>query len=367
MTPSLDPSFWRDRRVLLTGHTGFKGAWLSLWLQSLGADLTGVALQSPPTSPSLYELARVGEGMASVVCDIRHANALASVIAEAESEVVIHMAAQPLVRRSFAYPAETYDTNVMGTLNLLDAVRSCKSVRAVVVVTSDKCYAPSATPRAHREDDPLGGNDPYSSSKAAAELLCAAYRHSFFSDPRGPRLATARAGNVIGGGDFAAERLLPDLFRAASTGETLRLRNPHAVRPWQHVLSPLYGYLALAHALFESPEYARAWNFGPPDADARSVESVVARVGELLPGGLSWEVDEGEHPPETSFLALDSSLARERLGWAPVMSLEEALATTVRWHRVLGEGGDLRGVTLAQIEVASGGGGAQKAVSLRTQ
>jgi CDP-glucose 4,6-dehydratase len=347
---TIDPAFWRDRRVLLTGHTGFKGAWLSLWLQSLGANLTGVALSSPPTTPSLYELARVGEGMESVVCDIRHPAALASVIAQARPQVVIHMAAQALVRRSFADPAYTYETNVMGTIHLLDAVRACESVRAVVVVSSDKCYAPSPTPHAHREHDALAGNDPYSSSKAAVELVCASYRHSFFAGSNSPRLASARAGNVIGGGDFSADRLLPDILRAASSGETLRVRNPRAVRPWQHVISPLYGYLLLAQSLFASLNHARAWNFGPPEHDARPVEWVVARLAELLPGGVSWEVDDSEHPPETSFLALNSSLAREQLGWAPVMSLEEALATTVRWHGVLGEGGDLRGVTLAQIE-----------------
>lgn len=350
---TVDPTFWRGRRVLLTGHTGFKGAWLSLWLQSLGAHLTGVSLPFPPTTPSLYELARVEEGMAtSYVCDVRHPKALSLAIAEAQPEVAIHMAAQPLVRRSFADPSDTYDTNVMGAVNLLDAVRACESVRAVVVVTSDKCYAPSSAPRAHREDDPLGGHDPYSSSKAAAELVCAAYRHSFFSHPNGVRLATARAGNVIGGGDFAAERLLPDLFRAASSGETLRLRNPLAVRPWQHVLSPLSGYLMLAQALFVSPEYARAWNFGPDEDDACTVETLVDRVCELLPSGLSWVLDEGEHPPETEFLALDSTLARERLGWAPTMSLEEALTATVAWHAALEQGGDVRGVMLSQIASA---------------
>ncbi|HEY8304792.1 MAG TPA: CDP-glucose 4,6-dehydratase [Solirubrobacteraceae bacterium] len=354
MNSSLDPSFWRNRRVLLTGHTGFKGAWLSLWLQALGSRLTGVSLAAPPTKPSLYELARVGEGMAShVACDVRHASALAHALAEAHPEVVIHMAAQPLVRHSFAAPAETYDTNVMGTVNLLDAIRACHSVRAVVVVTSDKCYAPSAMPRAHSEEDPLGGEDPYSSSKAAAELLTAAYRRSFFSDPDAPRLATARAGNVIGGGDFAADRLLPDLFRAAAAGETVRLRNPTAVRPWQHVLSPLSGYLVLAQALHRSPNHARAWNFGPEECDARTVEWVVGRVSRLLPRGLSWEVDDRGHPPERPHLTLDSSLSRELLGWAPLTTLEEGLSRTVEWFRAHWAGEDLRAVTLAQIESAA--------------
>lgn len=346
----IDTAFWQGRSVLLTGHTGFKGAWLSLWLQSLGAHLTGVSLPFPPTTPSLYELARVEEGMAtSFVCDIRHPNALAIAVAEAQPEVVIHMAAQPLVRRSLVAPAETYETNVMGTVNLLDAVRACESVRAVVVVTSDKCYSPSSAPPPHREDGPFGGHDPYSSSKAAAELVTAAYRHSFFEDPCGPRIATARAGNVIGGGDFGAERLLPDLFRACSTGETLRLRNPSAVRPWQHVLSPLSGYLLLAQSLCESHDYARAWNFGPDEGDECTVETVVQRVSELLPSGVSWEVDGGPHPRETPFLRLDSSLARERLGWAPALSLEEGLAAAVDWFRGLDAGEDLRSLTLEQI------------------
>jgi CDP-glucose 4,6-dehydratase len=349
---TVDTSFWRGRSVLLTGHTGFKGAWLSLWLQSLGARLTGVSLPFPPTTPSLYELARVEERMAaSFVCDIRHPNALAIAVAEAQPEVVIHMAAQPLVRRSFAAPSQTYETNVMGTVNLLDGVRACESVRAVVVVTSDKCYAPCSTLRAHREDDPLGGHDPYSSSKAAAELVTAAYRHSFSSDPHSPRVATARAGNVIGGGDFGAERLLPDLFRAVSSGDTLRLRNPLAVRPWQHVLSPLSGYLLLAQSLYESPDFDRAWNFGPDEGDARTVEAVVQSVSELLPSGVSWEVDEGAHPRETPYLQLDSSLARERLGWAPAMSLEAGLDATIDWFRGFEAGQDLQRLTLGQIGV----------------
>jgi CDP-glucose 4,6-dehydratase len=348
---SVDPPFWRNRRVLLTGHTGFKGAWLSLWLHSLGARLTGISLAAPPTEPSLYELARVGDGMAlSVACDIRDSDALARALVEAAPEIVIHMAAQPLVRRSFAAPSHTYETNVMGTLNVLDAIRACPAVRAVVIVTSDKCYAPSESPRAHRESDPLGGHDPYSSSKAAAELLTSAYRHSFFSDPSSPRLATARAGNVIGGGDFSADRLIPDIARAAAGGETLRLRNPSAVRPWQHVLSPLSGYLVLAQALLASPDHARAWNFGPHDADSHTVERVVRRVSELWPGGVPWAVDDGDHPRETSYLTLDSSLARARLGWAPLLSLEPGLVATVAWYRALGEGADMRAVTLGQIE-----------------
>jgi CDP-glucose 4,6-dehydratase len=347
---SVDPTFWRERCVLVTGHTGFKGAWLSLWLQSLGARVTGLSLEQPPTQPSLYELARVGEGMAdSIVCDIRDPSALTGALVKARPEIVIHMAAQPLVRRSFAVPRETYETNVMGTVNLLEAVRACEGVRAVVNVTSDKCYENRESALGHREGDPLGGHDPYSSSKAAAELVTSAYRRSFFSDPNGPRLASARAGNVIGGGDWGEDRLIPDIVRAAVSGEGMRLRYPQAVRPWQHVLSPLSGYLVLAEALFESPECARAWNFGPDQGDARTVEWIVQRFSELWPGGLSWSVDDAHHPQETHHLALDSSQAREQLGWEPVMSLEEGLASTIAWFQALIEGGDMRAITLAQL------------------
>jgi CDP-glucose 4,6-dehydratase len=362
---AVDSAFWRGRSVLLTGHTGFKGAWTALWLQSLGARITGVSLREPPTEPSLYALARVEEGMAgSVACDIRDADALGAAVAGARPEIVIHMAAQPLVRRSFADPRHTYETNVMGTVNLLDAVRACESVRAVVVVTSDKCYDPAdpAEPpdptepadsaRGHREGDPLGGHDPYSSSKAAAELVTSAYRRSFFSGRAGtdlPRVASARAGNVIGGGDWGEDRLVPDIVRAALAGEVLRLRNPGAVRPWQHVLCPLGGYLLLAQALCDSPEYARAWNFGPDTGDARTVEWVVARVAELWPGGVRWARDEGEYPHETRYLRLDSSRARELLGWAPSLGLEAALGATVEWYEAWVGGGDMRAVTLGQI------------------
>lgn len=348
---AVDPTFWRDRRVLVTGHTGFKGAWLSLWLQSFGAQVLGISLGDPPSTPSLYELARVAQGMAdSVACDIRDAPALARAIVNAKPEVVIHMAAQPFVRRSFAAPRETYDTNVMGTLNLLEAVRVCPSVRTCLVVTSDKCYENRESPLPYRETDPLGGHDPYSSSKAAAEILTSAYRRSFFSDPDAPRIATARAGNVIGGGDFGEDRLIPDIIRATLAGEDLRLRNPAAVRPWQHVLSPLSGYLVLLQALSQSADHAHAWNFGPDPSDARTVEWIVRRLSDLWPdGGLSWTFDPGPHPHEAGLLSLDSSLAADRLGWAPIVGLEDGLAATVAWYRAWRDGGDLRGVTLDQV------------------
>jgi CDP-glucose 4,6-dehydratase len=357
----LDVSFWRGRRVLLTGHTGFKGAWLSLWLQSLGAEVTGISLGEPQSEPSLYELARVGEGMASsVVCDIRDAVALERELARASPEVVIHMAAQSLVRRSFASPRETYETNVIGTVNLLEAVRLCEGVRAVVVVTSDKCYENREQKGGYREEDKLGGHDPYSSSKAAAELVTSAYRRSFFSAEDAPRVATARAGNVIGGGDWGEDRLIPDLMRAAvvgsegvapswGKGEPLRLRNPSAVRPWQHVLCPLSGYLLLAQALCESSTYARPWNFGPDPRDARTVEWVVRQVSALWPGGVPWEIDRGEHPHEAPLLELDSSQVRSQLGWFPPLDLEAGLKATVDWYMVWREGQDIRELTLEQV------------------
>jgi|SRR5665213_253767 len=346
---SVDPAFWRDRRVLLTGHTGFKGAWLSLWLQLMGAHVTGFS-SGVPTEPSLYELASVGDGLDSVWADVRDRDALGEVVERTSPEVVIHMAAQSLVRRSFADPVQTYATNVMGTVNLLDAIRlRGAGVRAMVNVTSDKCYENHGAERGYREHDPMGGHDPYSSSKGCAELVTQAFRRSFFSAPEQPRLASARAGNVIGGGDWGQDRLLPDVMRALRTGETLHVRNPNAVRPWQHVLNPLGGYLVLAQALWSSADHARAWNFGPVDRDARPVGEIVERMCELCPQ-LSWQVDDGPHPHEASYLKLDSSLAGTGLGWRPRVGLDDALLSIAEWHRALGKGADMRALTLSQIQ-----------------
>jgi CDP-glucose 4,6-dehydratase len=348
----IDPDFWMRRRVLVTGHTGFKGAWLSLWLQSLGAEVTGVAAGTP-TRPSLYELAAVGSHMRELAADMRDAAAVRDALSQARPEVVLHLAAQPMVRRSLRDPAMTYEVNVMGTVNVLEAVRHAgEDVLAVVVVTSDKCYENAGgAPRPFVEGDPLGGSDPYSSSKACVELLAAAYRRSFFSGDGSARLATARAGNVIGGGDWGEDRLVPDTVRAVESGESLHVRNPGAVRPWQHVLSPLAGYLRLAEALSTgpNPQAARAWNFGPRPDDARPVRWIVERLAQLWGGELRWELDERANPPEASHLALDSGAAERLLGWRPASRLEDALELVVEWHRAHRRGEDMRRVSLAQI------------------
>jgi CDP-glucose 4,6-dehydratase len=354
---TVDPDFWRDRSVLLTGHTGFKGAWLALWLQSLGAQVTGFS-SGVPTEPSLYELARVRDGLDHIEGDVRNPEAIRGAVAESSPEVVIHMAAQSLVRPSFSEPRETYETNVMGTVNALDAVRLAgERVRAVVNVTSDKCYENREWEWGYREDEPMGGHDPYSSSKGAAELVTAAFRRSFFAAPDGARLASARAGNVIGGGDWGTDRLVPDIMRAALADEELRVRNPNSIRPWQHVLNPLSGYLVLAQALWDSPEHASAWNFGPPEEDARPVGWIVDRVRQLWPRELRSVLDDGPHPHEARYLKLDSSRARSRLGWRPLLTLDAALEATVDWYRELSAGADMRAVTLGQIDAFQYPGG----------
>jgi CDP-glucose 4,6-dehydratase len=348
----VDPDFWRERRVLLTGHTGFKGSWLALWLQALGARVTGFS-SGVPTQPSLFELARVGEGMESIEGDVRDARALDDALAAARPEVVIHMAAQSLVRLSFAQPRETYEVNVMGTVNLLDAVRRDGTVRVVVNVTSDKCYENREWEWAYREHEPMGGHDPYSSSKGCAELVTDAFRRSFFSTEASTRLASARAGNVIGGGDWAEDRLIPDLMRAALEGRSVHVRSPQSVRPWQHVLNPLCGYLMLAQALWSSPELAGGWNFGPADEDARPVSWIVQRIAALWPQRLRWvENAQADLPQlhEARYLKLDSSRARSHLGWAPRWGLPEGLDATVAWYRALHAGEDMSAVTGSQID-----------------
>jgi CDP-glucose 4,6-dehydratase len=347
---TIDRDFWMHRRVLVTGHTGFKGSWLCLWLQSLGARVTGLS-PGVPTEPSLYGLAQVGTRMGELAVDVRDVRAVREAVAQTDPEVIVHLAAQPMVRRSRRDPVLTYEVNVMGTVNVLDAVRTAGGAPAVVVVTSDKCYENRGeTSRRFVEDDPLGGADPYSSSKACAELVTAAYRRSFFGEPGRARLATARAGNVIGGGDWGEDRLLADIVRALRDGTPMLVRNPHAVRPWQHVLSPLAGYLRLAEGLARGEEFARAWNFGPRADDEQPVSWILARVSELWGGELAWELDEGPHPAEAGHLTLDSGAAERELGWRPACDLEEALGLVVAWHRAQLSGQEMRAVSLAQIE-----------------
>lgn len=346
----MNPHFWRGRRALVTGHTGFKGAWTTLWLHSMGAEVTGYALK-PPTDPSLFDLAQVRSCLASSIeADVRDAGRLRRAFDSAKPEIVIHLAAQSLVRASYASPAHTFETNVMGTANALDAARECPSVRAIVIVTSDKCYENRESRRSCREEDPLGGRDPYSASKVCVEHLTAAYRASFFSDGASGAVATARAGNVIGGGDFAADRLLPDVVRAARAGRAVSIRHPDALRPWQHVLDPVCGYLVLAERLFEyGHQFAEAWNFGPDEEAILPVRCLAERALELAGSTTGWQPDDGVHPHEASALRLNSAKARSKLGWQPRLGLDDALNWTMRWYRAHSEGRDLVAETQTQI------------------
>lgn len=346
---SNQPDFWRGKRVLLTGHTGFKGSWLSLWLQSMGVVLRGVALE-PPTQPALFEVAQIARGMDHRIADIRDFAAIKAEFDDFRPEIVIHMAAQPLVRLSYQQPVETYSTNVMGTVHVLEAARMAGSVKVIVNVTTDKCYENREWVWGYREDEPMGGHDPYSSSKGCAELVSAAYRNSFLKNAR-IAMATARAGNVIGGGDWALDRLVPDILRALEKGETVLIRNPHAIRPWQHVLEPLSGYLLLAERLYMRGEVdAESWNFGPRDEDARPVQWIVECLCASWGNGASWTLQPGDHPHEAGFLKLDISKARQRLQWCPRWSLETALAHITQWHQAWLKGQDMRAVCLAQIK-----------------
>ncbi|MEJ1958856.1 MAG: CDP-glucose 4,6-dehydratase [Nitrosomonadales bacterium] len=346
-------SFWSGKKVFITGHTGFKGSWLSLWLQELGAEVTGYALQ-PSTSPSLFEEADVSSGMCSIISDIRDGERLTTEMRAVAPEIVIHMAAQALVRYSYVAPVETYATNVMGTVHLLEAVRNTPSVRAVVNITSDKCYENREWDWGYRETDHLGGHDPYSNSKGCAELVTAAYRNSFFNPEKysahGVALASARAGNVIGGGDWAQDRLIPDIMRAITQGKPVNIRNPHAIRPWQHVLEPLSGYLTLGQKLYEEgAAYAEGWNFGPNDDDAKPVQWIVERLTQSWGEGASWVLDKSDHPHEAHYLKLDCSKAKARLQWHPRWNLQTTLDSITRWHKRRLGGENMKTVSLEQI------------------
>ncbi|MCU1723882.1 MULTISPECIES: CDP-glucose 4,6-dehydratase [unclassified Pseudomonas] len=353
-TVGVSREFWEGKRVLLTGHTGFKGSWLALWLRELGAEVTGFALD-PATEPSLFELANVGRDIKDVRGDLRDLGALLEVVAEAKPEIVLHLAAQPLVREAYRDPLGTYSSNVIGTLNLLEAIRQIGGVRSVVLVTTDKVYANQEWPWPYRENEALGGHDPYSSSKACCELLAQSYTASFFPPAshaeHGLALATARAGNVLGGGDFAAERLIPDVLKAWSAGEPVILRYPQAVRPWQHALEPLAGYLLLAHRLYSNgPEFSGAWNFGPNEGDMCSVGDVVTHLSRQWPDAPGMRVEPSELH-EAGVLRLDSGRARQLLGWRTRWSLRECLEHTLEWHLAWKRGDDLRAVTLDQLNL----------------
>ena len=348
-------NFWKDKKIFLTGHTGFKGSWLSLWLQSLGSEITGYAL-NPPATPNLFTIARVEKSMRSVIGDIRDLDKLKKIMNETNPDIVIHMAAQPLVRYSYLNPVETYATNVMGTVNLLEAVRENKNTKAILNVTSDKCYDNKEIDRGYKEDEAMGGFDPYSNSKGCAELVTSAYRNSFFNIDKykehGVALATARAGNVIGGGDWAEDRLIPDFMRAIVKKEKVSIRNPHAIRPWQHVLEPLQGYLMLCQKLYEEGStFAGSFNFGPQENDAKNVEWIVKHLVKFWGEGAAFEIlENASQLHEAHFLKLDTTKARTQLAWQPLWDIEEALQSICGWHRAHLEGQDMHTYSLHEIK-----------------
>jgi CDP-glucose 4,6-dehydratase len=344
------PEFWRNKRVLVTGHTGFKGSWLCLWLNSMGAQTTGYALE-PATRPSLFDAARIDQGMRSIIGDIRDLDSLKKCFEAARPEIVIHMAAQSLVLASYEDPVGTYATNVLGTVNVLEAARNQPAVRSVVVVTSDKCYENHEWVWGYRESDAMGGRDPYSNSKGCAELVTAAYRQSFFANgERGVAISSARSGNVIGGGDWSPNRLVPDVVSAFAAGTPVTIRHPTAVRPWQYVLEPLAGYLTLAERSYDDPgKFSESWNFGPPDEDARPVSWLVANLAELWGAAAGWKAAENGQAHEASFLKLDCSKARARLEWKSRLDLRSALEWSVDWYKCHYTGSDVSALSFRQI------------------
>ncbi len=346
----LNRSFWRGKKIFLTGHTGFKGSWLSLWLSALGADVTGYSLD-PPTQPNLFVQAQVADVVHSIYGDIRDFQALKSAIDRSRPEVVIHMAAQSVVRRGYDDPIETYSSNVMGTVHLLEAVRQSDQPCVIVNITSDKCYENREWLWGYRENEAMGGRDPYSNSKGCAELVTAAYRESYFHPASGVALGSARAGNVVGGGDWTANQLVPDLIRAFLAGQPCEIRNPAAIRPWQFVLEPLRGYLMLAERLAEDPRrFADGWNFGPASADTRPVSWIANELAASWGGHAAWRQEAGSHPHESMLLRLDATKAEVGLGWIPRLPLKQALEWTVEWYQLVQQGGDLGAITRTQID-----------------
>lgn len=341
--------FWKNKSVFITGHTGFKGGWIAHWLTELGAKVYGYAL-APPTEPNFFTETKLQERIvSSTICDIRDLEKISKEIRQAKPDILIHMAAQPLVRESYNTPVETFVANVIGTVNVFEAARHVGSIKAVVNITTDKCYENKEWLWPYRENDRLGGHDPYSASKACAEIVAAAYRNSFFTEA-GIHLASVRAGNVIGGGDWATDRLIPDFLRAIDRGEVLNIRSPNAVRPWQHVLEPLSGYLLLAERLYEEDQaFAEAWNFGPNDEDAKPVSWIVERLCEQIPGS-KWQTENTKQPHEAGLLKLDSSKAKTKLGWMPRWNLETALSKTVEWHQAWRNQEDMAAITSSQIQ-----------------
>jgi CDP-glucose 4,6-dehydratase len=346
-------NFWKNKKVLITGHTGFKGSWLSLWLQHLGAEVIGVSLD-PPTTPSLYKQAKIKSGMVSLYEDIRDGKAVNKIFKKYKPEIVFHLAAQSLVRYSYCEPVETYEVNVMGTLHVLEGIRSINTVRAAVMITTDKCYENKEWEWGYRENEPMGGHDPYSSSKGSAELLISSYRSSYYPinqyNQHKTAIASVRAGNVIGGGDWAEDRLIPDIIRAFQNNEQVEIRNPNAVRPWQHVLEPLAGYMKLAELMtIDGAKYAEAWNFGPREGDVKSVQWIVERMSEKWGGDASWKINKDEHLYEANYLKLDCSKAYLKLNWTPKWDLNYSLIKINEWYRANQSQENLRKVTLEQI------------------
>jgi CDP-glucose 4,6-dehydratase len=350
LSAQVNPEFWKEKRVFLTGHTGFKGSWLTLWLQEMGATVKGYSL-APYTKPNLFEVAKVAENMESEMGDIRNLEQITESMVSFNPDIVIHMAAQPLVRLSYADPVGTYSTNVMGTLNVLEAARKCNNLKSIVAITTDKCYENKEWAWGYREIDPMGGHDPYSSSKGCCELLIASYRDSFFNTTHTANLASARAGNVIGGGDWSDDRLIPDILKSFKKNEPVIVRNPLSTRPWQHVLEPLSGYLILAEKLFgdNGNEFAGAWNFGPNDEDCKSVESILNTMTTIWGENASWKLDENSHPHEAGFLKLDCSKANQLLHWQPKWNLKYTLDSIVNWQKKFHTGIDMKNHSLEEI------------------